>query len=65
MQAQLLKQIAQDVIEIKQRVTRLETTMEEIDVDLHDIKPEYLQKLKKIDEGRFLTEDEFEKELKE
>lgn len=65
MEAQLLKQIAQDVMEIKQRVTRLETTMEEIDIDLHDIKPEYLQKLKKIDEGKFLSEDEFEKELEE
>ena len=65
MEAQLLKQIAHDVGEIKQRVTRLEITIDEIDSDLHEIKPEYLEKLKKIGEGRFLTEEEFEKELVE
>ena len=31
--------------------------------DLHEVSPEYLEKLKKIDEGKFISRAELEKEL--
>ncbi len=57
----LLKQIAQNVAVIKKRITQIEADIE--DLDKHDVKPEYAKKLKDIDEGIFLSEKEFEKEL--
>ncbi len=43
---------------------RIEENVTEITSDIHhDVKPEYLQKLKRIDQGKFLTEEEFEQEL--
>lgn len=47
-----------------QKISRFETDVEEINLDLHSrVKPEYLEKLKQIDKQEFLTEEEFEKEL--
>lgn len=49
-----LQNVRRDVIEIK-------IIVEELDHDLHEIRPEYIKKLKKIDKGKFLTRKEFEK----
>ncbi len=32
-------------------------------LDFHQVRPEYLRKLKRIDEGRFISRADFEKEL--
>jgi len=59
----ILKQIADDVADIKKRVEKIEVGIEELDTEMHEVKPEYLEKLKQIDKGKFLSEEEFEKEL--
>ena len=59
----LLKQIAEDVADIKRKVIKIENGMEELDIEMHGIKPEYIEKLKRIDKGKFFSEKEFEKEL--
>ncbi len=49
-----------------QKISRIGTDVEEINLDFHNrVKPEYLEKLKQIDNQQFLTEKEFEKELAE
>ena len=59
----ILKQIANDVSDIKKKLVKIEEDIGELDIEIHEIKPEYIEKLKKIDSGRFLSEKEFEKEL--
>lgn len=56
---QLLKQIAHNVVEIKERLTNLEEAMKEADL-VHEIKPEYIKKLKKLDQEETFSEKEFE-----
>lgn len=58
----LLKQIAQDILEIKDRMFDLETTFNEINSDLHEIKPEYLQKLNRIEAEGTISQEAFEKQ---
>ena len=47
---QLLKEIARNVDDIKKRLINIELNMKEVDMDMHEIRPEYIQKLKKIEE---------------
>ena len=56
---QLLKQIAHNVVEIKEKLTHLEEAMKEANL-VHKIKPEYIKKLKKLDEEGTISEKEFE-----
>jgi len=61
-----LQKISGDLDFLKDRIARIETEVEEINLDLHrKVKPEYADKLKAIDKGKFLSEKEFEKELAE
>lgn len=60
-EVQLLQQIADDIADIKGKMTRLEVTIEEIDMDLHEVKPRYLEKLKRIEKEGSLSQQEFEK----
>ncbi|KAF5436325.1 hypothetical protein C5S36_00645 [Candidatus Methanophagaceae archaeon] len=39
--------------------------MNGINSELHEVRPEYTEKLKRIDKGKILTIEEFEKELEE
>ena len=51
---QNLKQLAKDVSFLKEKIIEIQIDVREINNDLHEIKPEYLKKLKKIDkEGKF------------
>ena len=59
----ILKQIANDVADIKRKVEKIEESIGELDMETREVKPEYLKRLKQIDEGEFLSEEEFEKEL--
>ncbi|MBU2496941.1 MAG: hypothetical protein KJ767_02700 [Nanoarchaeota archaeon] len=65
MTAELMKQIAKDVGEIKEKLRNIEITIEELESDFHEVRPEYIEKLKKIDAGKFLSEKEFDKGLAE
>jgi len=62
MSEQLLKQIAKDVKEIKDRIKNVEKDIEGIGLE---VRPEYAEKLKKINKGKFLSKEEFEKMLAE
>lgn len=61
----LLKQVVEDVRIIRQELTALREEVSDLrDVEL-EVKPEYLQKLKKVDSGkfkRFSSIDELRKE---
>lgn len=59
----LLKQIAENIVEIKDRLIFLETSFNEINTDLHRVRPEYIQKLKRIEEEGTISLEEFEKKL--
>ena len=59
----LLEKIAKDMDILKIKLSKIESDVEEINTDLHEIRPEYMQKFKKIEAGKFLSRKEFEKEL--
>ena len=59
----LLRQIAEDVAVIKKEISQIKQDIEEIDFDRREVKPEYAEKIKGIEDGVFLSEKEFEKEL--
>ena len=49
----LLKQVAEDMIFLKEKLVAIEEDLKEIDSDMHHIKPSYLKKLEKIKKGKF------------
>ncbi len=51
----ILIQISDDLSFLKKKVIAIEERVEEIDDDLHELKPEYIEKLKKIEEGKFYS----------
>ncbi len=59
----ILKQIANDVAYIKKRLVKIEVDIGELDIETHEVRPNYVEKLKKVESGKFLSETEFEKEL--
>ena len=64
-EAALIQRVSDDLTFLKERIIKIEEDVEEISSDLHrKVKPEYFQKLNKIDAGRFLTEAEFEREMR-
>ena len=44
-------------------ILKIEMEVSEINDDLYQVRPEYLEKLKKIDEGKFISRAEFEKKF--
>ncbi len=62
-EVQLLRKISDDVTDIKERITKIEITMDEIDMDMHEVRPEYIEKLKKIEKEGAVSQEEFEKEF--
>lgn len=57
---QLLRQIAEDVVDIRTKLTLLEVTFNEMETDLHEVRPEYIEKLKKIEAEGTISQEEFE-----
>ena len=60
----IMRRLADDVISLKEQMTRIEITLNEIDKDIHrEINPEYLKKLEKIQKQKgieFTTAEEFD-----
>jgi hypothetical protein len=56
----LLKQIAEDLKFVKKELVIIKDEIKDIGLE---VRPEYLEKLNKIEKGRFLSRKEFEKEL--
>jgi len=61
----LIEKMAKDIDFMKQRLVAIEEDIKEISEDMHDVRPEYIEKLNKIDRNKFLTRAEFEKMLME
>ncbi len=59
----LLEKIAKDMNVLKIKLSKIEADVEEINTDLHEVRPEYIEKLKKIQKGRYFSRKEFEKAL--
>ncbi len=57
------QRIIEDLTFLKEKILRIEIEISEINDDLHQVRPDYLKKLKKIDQGKFISRAEFEKEL--
>jgi hypothetical protein len=57
------QRILDDQAFLKENILRIEMDVSEINDDLHQIRPDYLEKLDKIDKGKFISRAEFEKEL--
>ena len=62
-QVQLLKDIANNVDDIKKRLTNIEFAIKEVDMDIHEVRPGYIEKLKKLDNEETISEEEFEKQF--
>lgn len=60
----ILRRLADDVVSLKEQMTRIEITLNEIDEDIHrEINPVYLEKLEKIQKQqgiKFTTAEEFD-----
>ncbi len=62
-----LKQISDDLSFIKKKIVELEQNVQEINGDLHEVRPDYIQKLKKIEKEptkKYGNLEEMEKDLK-
>ncbi|MCZ7382726.1 MAG: hypothetical protein O8C64_14295 [Candidatus Methanoperedens sp.] len=57
------RRIIDDLAFLKEKILRIEIEVSEINDDLHQIRPDYLEKLKKIDKGKFISRADFEKKL--
>ncbi len=63
-ETELIRRMADDVAALKDQMTRIEITVNEIDQDIHrEVNPQYLKKLEKIQKQkgvRFKSAEEFE-----
>ena len=48
---------------LKEKILKIEMDVSEINDDLHQVRPEYVKKLKNIDKGKFISRAELEREL--
>lgn len=60
----LLKQIAKDVAVLRERIIVVEEELRDISEDIHELRPEYLKKLKKIKKEGTISQKELEKRLR-
>jgi len=63
METNVLIKIHKDLEFIKQKVVVIDNELEDISKDLHIVRPEYLKKLEKIQQGKFHSFDSKEKFL--
>jgi len=63
-ETELIRRMADDVASLKEQMSRIEITMNEIDQDIHkEVNPQYLKKLEKIQKQkgiRFKCAEEFD-----
>lgn len=62
-----MRQMQSDIMLLKKRVNALEAEVEVIDNDVHEVRPEYLKKLEKIEKTgkfyRFKNVEEMRKDI--
>ncbi|MBU4076435.1 MAG: hypothetical protein KKD46_02860 [Euryarchaeota archaeon] len=63
-ETELIRRMADDVAALKEQMSRIEVTINEIDMDIHrEVNPQYLKKLEKIKKQKgikFKTIEEFD-----
>lgn len=57
------QRIMDELTFLKEKILKIEMDVSEINDDLHQVRPEYLKKLKNIDKGKFISRAELEREL--
>jgi len=62
-EVQLLNKIASDLDFLKMKILSIEETVEDIDNDLHHVKPEYIRKLESIKKEGTISSSDFEKKF--
>ncbi|VVB85545.1 Uncharacterised protein [uncultured archaeon] len=62
-EAELLEKISADLSFLKNKVIEIEEYLEDIDMDLHHVKPEYIRKLEEIKKEGTISGDDFEKKF--
>ncbi|CAG0994247.1 MAG: hypothetical protein MPEBLZ_00079 [Candidatus Methanoperedens nitroreducens] len=62
-EAILNQRILDELTFMKEKILKIEIQINEINDDLHQVRPDYLIRLKKIDQGKFISRKDFEKEL--
>jgi hypothetical protein len=63
LEVELLERIASDLDFLKKKIVSIEETIEEIDNDLHHVKPEYFRKLEAIKKEGTISSSDFEKKF--
>jgi len=62
-EAQLLQRIASDLDFLKIKIISIEETIDDIDNDLHHVKPKYIRKLESIKKEGTISSANFEKKF--
>ncbi|GEM_PF-2900623 len=62
-EAELLERIISDLDFLKKKVAEIEENIEDINIDLHHVKPEYMKKLETIKKEGTVSSAEFEKKF--
>ena len=63
MSEEILKQIAKDVAVMKQKLEGMEEELSDIAKDMHVVKPEYMEKLKRMEKEGTISKKEFEEKF--
>ena len=63
LEAELLEKIVSDLDFLKIKIISIEETIEDIDNDLHHVKPEYIRKLKSIKKEGTISSLDFEQKF--
>lgn len=62
-EAELLERIASELDFLKKKIVEIEKNVEDINIDLNHVKPEYLKKLEAIKKEGAVSSAEFEKKF--
>ncbi|MCX9010928.1 MAG: hypothetical protein OIN66_07390 [Candidatus Methanoperedens sp.] len=62
-ETELLERIASDLDFLKKKIIEIEENVEDINIDLHHVKPEYIKKLEAIKKEGTISSAEFEKKF--
>lgn len=62
-EVELLERIVSDLDFLKKKVVQIEENIEDINIDLHHVKPEYIKKLEVIKKEGTVSSAEFEKKF--
>lgn len=62
-EAELLERIVSDLDFLKTKILSIEETVEEIDNNLHHVKPEYIRNLESIKKEGTISSSDFEKKF--